>query len=471
MDEVEKFGKTYDLLCFKYNPAYVGIVRAIEIVKQFIRRKKLIIYGGTAIDMALRLKGSKIYPDEMLQIADLDFFSPDNVNDAYELCDILFKEFPEVRTIHGLHIQTMRVDIQNNIWIADISYCPKVLFDVLEYLEFDGMRVVHPNFQRIDIHKSLSFPYDFAPMEVAFNRYNKDLKRFNELDTFYPYTIDKSKVPPDHAYPALKFNIGKLKNYVMNGFLAYALIYEWMVQQNYNMDGLYNLHLSIGRDGMCECDIPFIDLIHMNIAECAREIGISNPEFYYPLHNFTPEKCVGVADQITYKIYSSKNKWVTVYGMKSSNEYYRIANYNYILLYFISLSLVGDDKKMMNVCRMLYIHMLRMANMYADRIDAAVKKYNAEDAPLQNKNVAPLFYSPLFVGSNYYGAENESEAYEILKTKFEQHIYDDIPNIPEPKSYYPIKGTEHPTFEYSSSKYFRQNGGIKPAPILKPLKK
>lgn len=454
MEEVEKYGKSYDLLCFEYNPKYQGIIRANDIVKDFIRKKKLIIYGGTAIDMAMRLKGGKIYPDEMLPLADLDFFSPNNIEDAYELCDILFKEFADVRCIHGLHIQTMRVDIGNNIWIADISYCPKVLFDKLEYLIFDGMRVVHPYFQRIDVHKSLSFPYDYAPMEVVFNRYNKDLKRFNALDALYPYEV---KMGVNKSTYKCSFNIKTLHKYIINGFLAYALIFVWMEQKNYNLDDILNLNFTIDKNGNCTCDIPMIDLIAMEPERAAEELDLKNGIEYYPLHNFIPERCTGESEGVEYNIYSSRNKWITINSIRlpETGEYYRVANYNAILLYFLANSLVNDDKKMANLCSNMYYNLLTMVNKYAARLDAETAKVEGDLLP----RFEHLFQSPLFVGSNYYGAENHSEVYEILRLKFDGNILPNIKPMEEPKGYTPSKSLVHPTF--AGNEHFKQDGGVK----------
>jgi hypothetical protein len=151
---------------------YQDVVDVIIEVKEFIRKKKLIIYGGTAIDFALRLKGDKIYPDESLSVADLDFFSPNSVEDAYELADMLYnKGYKEARSIVALHVITMRVDMGDNHFIADISYIPRDVYDKIPYLTYDGMRIVHPDFQKIDLHSSLSFPYDNTPMEVIFHRW------------------------------------------------------------------------------------------------------------------------------------------------------------------------------------------------------------------------------------------------------------------------------------------------------------
>ena len=50
---------------------------AQEAIKKYIQTRNCILYGGIAIDYALRLRGDKIYEDT--DIPDFDFWVPDNV--------------------------------------------------------------------------------------------------------------------------------------------------------------------------------------------------------------------------------------------------------------------------------------------------------------------------------------------------------------------------------------------------------
>jgi len=99
------------------------ILSAQRIVKQFIIDRKLVIFGGLAIDYALRLKGSSIYYDR--DLPDYDCVSYKNVDDAYDLGEILTGAgFENVKVIRAKHVETMRVRI-NLITVADIGYIPK----------------------------------------------------------------------------------------------------------------------------------------------------------------------------------------------------------------------------------------------------------------------------------------------------------------------------------------------------------
>ena len=161
--------------------------RALKVVRQFISDKGLILYGGLAIDYTLRLKGGHIYPEG--ERPDYDMLSPNNVEHAYELADILAgMGFPAVQAIPALHVQTMKVRV-NIIVVADISFVPEGLFKALPTVEYaDGppIRVIHPHWQFMDQHLAFCFPFRDPPREPVFHRFKKDLKRFNILQSKYP---------------------------------------------------------------------------------------------------------------------------------------------------------------------------------------------------------------------------------------------------------------------------------------------
>ena len=140
MSKVEEKDKVYEKISSEYDPQYKPALDAVSIIKKFIADKQLIIYGGTAVDYALRLHGDSIYPDEMLDIPDLDFYSPDSVRDAYELATILYEAgYTSARAIPAMYVITMRVDIADNHFLADISYVPPEVFKTLPTREYEGM--------------------------------------------------------------------------------------------------------------------------------------------------------------------------------------------------------------------------------------------------------------------------------------------------------------------------------------------
>jgi len=162
---------------------------AFEIVRKFLRKRRRVIYGGTSIDFALRLKGTQLYSDLRNEAyPDYDFYSPDHLTDAYDLAEELrAADLPNVGAIQALHFQTMRVRI-DFVPVADISFMPASVYEILDRwtLEYEGMRLTHPHFQRLDLHSALAYPYDRAPQEAVFERFKKDVARLNLLMELYP---------------------------------------------------------------------------------------------------------------------------------------------------------------------------------------------------------------------------------------------------------------------------------------------
>ena len=158
--------------------------RALELVRKFVAKRRLILFGGLAIDYALRLRGAAIYPDD--ERPDYDMLSPDSARDAYDLADELQRAgFANVGAIRALHPQTIRVRVDFRP-VADLGYSPPDVYARLPTIEYRGLRAVHPDFQRIDMHRALCYPFNNAPAEDVFHRWRKDIKRFNMFEEHYP---------------------------------------------------------------------------------------------------------------------------------------------------------------------------------------------------------------------------------------------------------------------------------------------
>lgn len=179
--------KTLEKSLYSNNENHSCVVNALSIVENFIKKNKLILVGGIAIDFALRLKGDSIYPED--ELADYDFFSPTHYLHAYELAEELCKlEYPLISSINAMHPTTMRVRIGGTA-IADITYMPKELFDKMPTLYFKGFKFVHPHYQMISQHRSLSFPYSGVPFTDNVGRFLKDMSRYSLLLKYYPFEM------------------------------------------------------------------------------------------------------------------------------------------------------------------------------------------------------------------------------------------------------------------------------------------
>jgi hypothetical protein len=156
------------------------IKHIISIVENFIKRKKLICYGGTAINNILP-KQDQFYNKES-EIPDYDFYTSNALNDAKELVDIYIKEgFEEVEAKSGQHHGTYKVFV-NFIPVADISYIPKDLFNAIkkESIMVAGILYAPPNLLRMGMYLELSRPAGDV------SRWEKVLKRLVLLNKNYP---------------------------------------------------------------------------------------------------------------------------------------------------------------------------------------------------------------------------------------------------------------------------------------------
>lgn len=196
---------------------------AQDAVKKYIQERGLILYGGTAIDYALRLRGDKIYEDN--DLPDFDFWSPTYIETATEILNILTALLPgtNVYAFRAKYIRTMRISAGDNNWVADITYLPPELYSYVPTLIFDGMRIVHPHFQFVDLHSSLTFPYDGAPREVVFARWTKDIDRFNKLFAAYPLPDTPNVTLPNQVVPVSREIVS---HSIFTGFVAYSLYYN-----------------------------------------------------------------------------------------------------------------------------------------------------------------------------------------------------------------------------------------------------
>jgi hypothetical protein len=158
------------------------IQEIIKILEIFLRKKRLICYGGIAINNILPADDQ--FYDRETEIPDYDFFSPNAMRDAKELCDIYYaKGYTEVEAKAAQHIGTFKVFV-NFIGVADITDVPKKLFQVIQKdsIVIEGIHYVSANFLRMGIYKELSNP------EGNTSRFEKIYKRLLLINKYYPIT-------------------------------------------------------------------------------------------------------------------------------------------------------------------------------------------------------------------------------------------------------------------------------------------
>lgn len=499
-EKVSDLSSLYEYLSLKRDPFYEECLRAIPIIKDFIRSRNLIIYGGTAIDYALRLHGDKIYSDDMLSVPDLDFYSPNNVKDAQELTDILYKAgFAESRTIVGTYVRVMRVDIGNNHFLADISYMPKAVFDVLPYIEYEGMRVIHPIYQKIDAHSAISLPYVDPPREVVFARLKKDVHRFSLLQKYYPTEYDLGVLDMINKTSA-KSCIGAIKcpkiglKYLLNGFAAYAAIYQCLRVFAAKIAGVFGDpdlvkipdkvipadFKIVDEEFIFDSPIKYVEFLADDSYGIIKDLKL-DVKYYATNTNLFPDRAIDAAKKVT--VWSYKNKLLGASELNASqfapdtnsmktaqsDQTIKVVSISYLLLYMLSNAeyatmcdkgFVPPEKLQRipgDIYRAYYNSLLSIIEFAQELLDKAGITPEKDETVYQQTLVQWPFFSSL----NVVGTNNKSESYQIAKKRIEMEMHlksasnDDLVF---PINYYPARGKPALPFDYEASKFFIKDG-------------
>ena len=156
------------------------VQKIIQILENFLVRKKLICYGGTAINNILP-KEAQFYNRD-IEVPDYDFYSSRAMEDARELADEYYVAgYDEVEAKAGVHIGTFKVYV-NFLPIADITQLHPVLYERLipETITIAGIKYAPPNYLRMSMYLELSRPSGDV------SRWEKVLKRIRLLNKYYP---------------------------------------------------------------------------------------------------------------------------------------------------------------------------------------------------------------------------------------------------------------------------------------------
>jgi Poly(A) polymerase catalytic subunit len=160
----------------------------ISIVEKFIADKKLVCYGGTAINNILP-EDAQFYNKD-IELPDYDFYSDNALDHAKELADIYYKAgYEDVEAKTGVHHGTYKVFV-NFTGIADITHMEPALFKAISREAIVKKEILYapPDFLRMAMYLELSRP------DGDVSRWEKVQKRLTLLNTHYPlkgYDCDK----------------------------------------------------------------------------------------------------------------------------------------------------------------------------------------------------------------------------------------------------------------------------------------
>lgn len=157
-----------------------NIIRAIDVVEDFLRKKHRLCYGGQAINAHLPSK-YKFYDPEF-SIPDYDFFTPNQNSDITLIVKDLKKAgFTEVSVREGMHEGTIKIYV-DYIPVADMTSIDPKLYRILSKREYriDGISYLDANTLRMLMYLELSRP------RGEIGRWSKVFERLSLFNEFVP---------------------------------------------------------------------------------------------------------------------------------------------------------------------------------------------------------------------------------------------------------------------------------------------
>lgn len=477
--------KNYEDVSEKRSINYKEVERALPIVRKFIVSKQRILYGGMAIDLSLKAaKQDGIYKDDA--IPDYDFMSPDFYNDSNELAIILQKEgFTNVSSINALHLTSRRVRV-NFVPVADITYIPQSIYEKLPTIKVKDLKVIHPDFQRLDMHRAFNIPFENPPMEVVMHRFKKDQTRFRLLDAAYPI------MPPDQKFDydtKKQTTIVMSKEYLVNGVIgglaAYGLMYqclEAMLKEYLPEEEMPDIAKVEVEGSKTDLKVSFpaawpimtrFNILTDDFPTLAEKISKktkTEPEYHNRyLDNIRPRAIyIDSGNEWWYEIFDVKGTLLPCYLVEDFMNLYnskqapyfknmRIVQPQYLAMYFLQKSF-GTNQPLKTMCyRYLYQSVLKLVET-AEKLAPIAKEKNTYEK------------LPFYLTVNTYGTQNWSSDY-VYSVKDKLYTINGILPAQRPAlrpvfGFYPERGdAKWPEFDPSQSELFQIDGAQRTEPF------
>ena len=156
------------------------LLKALDVIASFIRRRKRVCYGGTAMN-AILPDAMKFYDPEH-DLPDYDFYTPDAASDVTEIvADLKAAGFKDVYHKVGIHEGTKKI-LVDFVPVADISSIDKNLFHVLYRRSIlkDGIHYTDPDILRMMMYLELSRPRGMV------ERWKKVFERLELVNRAFP---------------------------------------------------------------------------------------------------------------------------------------------------------------------------------------------------------------------------------------------------------------------------------------------
>ena len=347
-------------------------IKVYAVIKNFIIKKKRVVYGGYAQNLLIKKKN----PNEMFykeikgayfnwpNLADIEFYTPTPIQDLIELTDELFKlNFKYVEGSEGIHNETYKVFV-NFINYSDITYISQYVYNNLPIIEVDGIKCTHPHFMMVDTYRVITDPL------TSYWRLDKSLKRFQQLIKYYPIIQDnnKKKVELESNDKILNFIRKKCirkSKLVVVGFYA------------------FNYYIKKAHKAFLLDKYPYYELISSNFEKDVKDIysklkqrykmNITTKQFF-PFFQFIDKRVEYYYNNKLILILYNNNDRCTVYKYSEKKKtYFGTSSLVYLyLLFSYYYAFINRNKKNTDLYLILIGQFFYAKNLYLDKHNITV---------------------------------------------------------------------------------------------------
>jgi hypothetical protein len=389
---IDQFNDNIDSLLAQVNKTrFEEIDKVNEIIFTFIQNNKRKIYGGIALQYLLDEKNTDVNIYEEHERPDIDFYSPDPINDLVKITTELYeKKFESVRGKEAIHKETYAIYVNNRLH-CNITYVPKNIFNSIPFKTLHDLNIVHPHFLTIDYLRIFTDPY------VSYWRLKdkKTFERYYQLQTHHPLPYS-NKLLANESPSEYNDTVKKLLSVILeftNTGNKDTLIHTGNFAYNYYLKESSMLDKPSTKFKML--DVYNYEIISINYKEDVLELitklkaELENPEElkveeYYPFFQY-----LGYSAKIFYnntllcKIYHYNNRCVPYKIYKLNDKQYFVGTFNYLLLQNLSTLIkykTDKDEESKNMQYTAISHLIEMRKFYFKK----TKKTIFEKSPFQD---------------------------------------------------------------------------------------
>lgn len=191
----------------------------IYTIRDFVIEKKRKLYGGFALNELIKeISPEDVFYDEKnVKCWDIDFYSPEPINDAQELANRLHeKGYKHIRASEAIHDETYKIYVETEEF-ADITYVPRPIYNKIPFKTIDGINITGPHWLMIDYLRILTDPL------TSWFRLEKIFPRLCALVKHFPLPHNNSVIDIEPPTRDLKIAFDTVYDYLVDNKTCIAI--------------------------------------------------------------------------------------------------------------------------------------------------------------------------------------------------------------------------------------------------------